>query len=274
MRLEPDFQAYHRSIGDELIANRDRIRQLIGDRHWGTDGQHKEAVLRRTLRTYVSQSLHVGTGFVCGPCGASHQVDVLLISRGQPTLFRDGELVIVTPDTVAAIIEVKTSTDGCELDEALVKLADDIEMIRSSGNTECQAGFFIYEGPPTPRHDRLLEGLRQAADGRQTRAINLLADGPDTFVRYWSEGRADSPANGPVWHSYSMRSLAYAYFIGNVVWHASPSGDPDMQFAWFAVEGGKEAHRQGHAELIGHASGTTGRARHGRSRRPGRPSGG
>ena len=51
MPIQRNFLEYHKSIARELEATKDRIRQLIGDKHWLTDGEHKEAVLRRVLMT-------------------------------------------------------------------------------------------------------------------------------------------------------------------------------------------------------------------------------
>lgn len=91
MPIQRDFKAYHESIADELSATKNRIRDLIGNHHWETDGAHKEAVLRKVLRNHIADSLHVGRGFICGPNKTSHQIDVLISFRDKPTLFRDGD---------------------------------------------------------------------------------------------------------------------------------------------------------------------------------------
>jgi hypothetical protein len=103
---KPDFASYHRSVGDELFATKDRIRNLV--RHWPTDGEHTEAALRSVLRRILPPSLVIGRGFVVGPDAASTQADILIVDGAKPTLFRDGDLLIVTPDAVRAVIEVKT----------------------------------------------------------------------------------------------------------------------------------------------------------------------
>src|ERR1039457_1403565 len=108
MPTKRDFQEYHKSIAAELAATKDRVLHLIGASHWESVGQQREAVLRKALRTHIAESLHVGTGFVSGPDSTSHQTDILICRRDKATLFRDGELFIVTPDAVAGIIEVKS----------------------------------------------------------------------------------------------------------------------------------------------------------------------
>lgn len=227
----------------ELRAIKDRIRNLIGDRHWQTDGEHKEAVLRKVLRNHIADSLHVGTGFVCGSNTTSHQIDVLISSRDKPTLFRDGELLLITPDAVAGIIEVKTRMPT-DLNQVLKKLADDVAMIREN-NQRCRVGLFIYESFPVEAHERILRLLQEVTDGDEKRVVNWLAAGPDLFFRYWNDGNnVASPVPGPVWHSYALNNLAHAYFLSNVVWDTCPSINPAMQFAWFPIEEGKEVFRR------------------------------
>ncbi len=250
MPRQRDFLEYHKSIATELRTTKDRIRNLIGDRHWLTDGEHKEAVLRKVLRCHIAETLHVGTGFVCGSASTSHQIDILISSRDKPILFGDGELRLVTPDMVMGIIEVKTDIPG-DLVHVLEKLADDAEMIRQNGNQECRVGLFVYEPYTTNDGQKhVLSLVREVANGNENRVINWIAPGPDLFVRYWrAESHVESPVEGPVWHSYALPELAHAYFLSNVVWDTCPYINHDMQYAWFPVEGGKERHRQWYVGL-------------------------
>lgn len=252
MPIERDFKAYHKSIADELLTMKDRIRQLIGSAHWQTDGEHKEAVLRKLLRNHVAQSLQIGRGFVCGEGDTSSQIDVLVTHRDKPTLFRDGEMLLVTPDAVAAIIEVKTRV-RTDLEELITKLATDVAMIRDAGNHQCLAGLFVYEPfDGAAAHERLLTQVQAASQGNPNRVINWIAAGPDVFVRHWSRGTdVRSPVAGPVWHSYLLEDLSHAYLISNVVWDTCARVDPAMQYAWFPVEGTKERHRKRYIALDG-----------------------
>ena len=249
MPTRQNFQAYHESIAGELRVAKDRMRNLIGDRHWQSDGEHKEAILRKLLRTHVAQSLQIGRGFVCGDGGASSQIDILITHRDKPTLFRDGELLLVTPDAVAAIIEVKTRIDN--LAGVLHKLARSVAMIRDAGNNRCLAGLFVYEPLETQdAHNQILEGVHGASRGQADRVVNWVAAGPSLFVRHWAEGaRVSSPVPGPVWHSYTLENLSHAYFVSNVVWDTCHNLDQNMQYAWFPVEGTKERYLQAHVGL-------------------------
>ncbi|MDA8239282.1 MAG: hypothetical protein M0Z67_02800 [Nitrospiraceae bacterium] len=251
MPLRRDFKEYHKSIAEELRSTKDRIRNLIGAAHWQSDGEHKEAVLRKTLRLHLPETLHVGKGFVCCHDRTSSQTDILVTDRNKPTLFKDGELVLVTPDSVDAVIEVKTSLDGNAIEDVITKLADNVEMIRSEGNDHCKAGLFVYEKRGGHDiHKRVLEHLQLKSHGDLKRTINWLSFGPDIFFRFWEKGEdVHSPHGGPVWHSYELNDLGHAYFVSNVVWDVSRGNSLNMQFAWFPIEGGKERNRKWYVPL-------------------------
>lgn len=37
----PDYQAYQKSISEELISIKDRVRYFIDNHHWAEDGRYK-----------------------------------------------------------------------------------------------------------------------------------------------------------------------------------------------------------------------------------------
>jgi len=251
MPTERNFKKYHKSIADELIATKDRIRYLIGDNHWQSDGEHKEAILRKVIRAHIAQSLDIGRGFVCGEDKTTTQIDILIVHRNKPLLFHDGETMLVTPDSVAAIIEVKTNLNG-NIQQTLEKLADNVQLIREI-NPKMVAGLFIYETSNSQNMDRkILEKVQAIAQMNKKRVINWIAAGPDLFVRYWDKGSViHSAVNEAVWHSYELNELSHAYFISNVIWDTCPDIDNKMQYAWFPVEGGKESYRRKYISFNG-----------------------
>ena len=246
MTTRRNFEEFHKSIAKELAATQDRIRNLIGDTHWLTDGEHKEAALRKILRNHIPDLYHVGNGFISLKSGTSNQIDILITDKNHPTLFRDGQLRIVTPDSVRAIIEVKTKIDSLKkLSEILVKIADNVEKIRTENKLyNCWAGLFAYSSGRVTHEDVLLT-LADTAKNEQERTINCIALGQDNFFRFWQRGRdVSSPVDGPVWHSYELRELSFAYFLGNVVFDLSWERAMKSKYAWFPIEGGKEKKRK------------------------------
>lgn len=261
MPVKIDFFAYHRSIGLEFNAQKDRIRNLIGPAHWLSDGEHKEAVVRNAIRSRLPEAFHVGRGFVCYQDKASTQIDILITDKHKPTLYKESDLVIVTPDSVEAIIEVKTSqANRSKLTNTLRRLATQVKKIRQHRDDhKCWAGLFVFEGSDaddrstTHRSEDLLAANFDAARRDEDRIINCIAYGPDIFSRFWTNARSHAKGivDGPAWHSYvfnrqSHKGLAPAYFISNLIWQISQGLPAEMRWAFFPDpdRGGKEVFRQ------------------------------
>jgi len=51
---------YFESLATELDALKNRVRNFIQDRHWQTDGEWKESVLRAFLRRNLPKSVQIG----------------------------------------------------------------------------------------------------------------------------------------------------------------------------------------------------------------------
>jgi hypothetical protein len=113
------------SWSDELLSTTERIHHLIGGRHWPTEGNYREALLRRLLRRVLPDRFRVSTGFIYRwNENPSRQLDVLIWdAQEHSALLEEGELVILTPDAVAAIIEVKSSLNKKDLRDALALLS-------------------------------------------------------------------------------------------------------------------------------------------------------
>lgn len=240
----PDYLAYHKSQTDELHALKDRIRNLAT--HWPTDGEYKEAALRTVLRRHLPSSLIVGRGFIVTPDKSSSQLDLLIVDGNKPTLFRDGDLLFVTPDCVRAVIEVKTSLNSTtEVEECAVKLSQVGNLCREYADTIPWLGIFSYEA--TLKRDTLLLDALEGAVRETDTPINCLAYGKDLFVRYWPEGeyeRGDNPNERAVarWRSYGLDHLASSYFVGNVVDSLSNVDRRSSSYAWFPLTDGKKVH--------------------------------
>ena len=112
-RMIPDRHQYFRSLADELIVQANRVRSLIGERHWVSDGHHKEYLLVSLLQRYLPDGTLIARGFVAdlndaGLC--SHEQDILIVDTTfQAPLFYQGDLIIADPSTVLATISVKST---------------------------------------------------------------------------------------------------------------------------------------------------------------------
>ncbi|MGE3108395.1 MAG: DUF6602 domain-containing protein [Phycisphaerales bacterium] len=242
--MPPDYKKFHASMAAELEAVKDRIRSLV--RHWPTDGGYKEAALRAILRRHLPQSVFVGGGFIVGENSASTQVDILVVDGGKPTLFKDGDLVIVTPDAVRAVIEVKTKLTNALLTESLSKLAKVARMCQRTGEPHrVWTGLYEYEGGVTD-HARVLKALRDAHGAKHAFVDGVSLGGDDFFLHWKSEVMQHGPQGATdFWRSYKIDGLAPAYFLGNLVFACAGRHDHPGSFAWFPLPGtGKEQHRR------------------------------
>ncbi len=141
-----DFLGYHRSLADELEAVKNRVKYLTS--HRATKGSFKEAALRSVLRRHLPEKLRIGTGFIVNRRSeCSTQIDLLLVDSDHPTLFKDGDLLIVTPSAVRGVIEVKTKLSGQqELTNSTRKVLDcKLLCHESPGWQGIFTGVFVYD---------------------------------------------------------------------------------------------------------------------------------
>ncbi len=242
-----DFVAFHRTLAAELQAIKDRVRHLVPG-NWPPDGAHKEAVLRSVLRRHLPEHLRVGTGFIVGEPYTSTQIDILIADKAKPSLFLDGEFMVITPDAVRAALEIKTLLSGVAARNALTKLAriQDACNPRHEGRA-VWLGLFEYDGG-TKRHETILKAL-QHAHRTTGRSINAVSIGPDSFYLRWrtSDPRIQAGPQGvPMfWRSYTLQGLAASYFLGNLIFACSDRTDDPGSFAWFPLpDQGKELFSQ------------------------------
>ena len=133
----------------EIQSRSDRVRTLIGDRHWASDGYHKEFLIREFLTRYLPPPIRVGSGFIrshlpnpdCSP-----EIDILVTdTSSHPPFFDEGGLQIAPVRSVRAAIEIKATFGGSELAQTLERTAHIrslMHMEQPSNNTWMGAMFY------------------------------------------------------------------------------------------------------------------------------------
>lgn len=242
-RANPDFQSYHKSLQAELEGIKNRIRNLVT--HYPTDGAFKEAALRSVLRRHLPDTVFVGRGFIVTPDECSSEIDILIVDSSKPTLFRDGELLIVTPDAVRAIAEVKTSLKA-PLDATFGKLAKVKALcvqgaVPLSSNSIAWAGLFVYDSSAC-KCGAALAAIRGAHTATNA-VIDAVSIGGNCFIRFWDvlEGRGTGHSLNAEWRAYELQELASAYFVSNLVDAVTPV-PRHLNQTWFPIPEGKVAH--------------------------------
>lgn len=212
-----NYIEYHRSINDELLASRNRVKYFIGGRHNGEDGRYKEILLMNYLKKVLPSTVSVGTGFVRGKEDITNQVDVIIYNHNIPTLFSEGDFVIVLPESVVGIIEVKTKLN-------ITNLLSAIEISHKNGEIINQSifnGIFCYENDIDfelfsnnyfERKIRLTETLRNFSA-----QVNHISIGPQIFIKFWEEGNPKEEDGIPSYSFYDLKNLSFGFFISNLI---------------------------------------------------------
>jgi hypothetical protein len=123
-----DLTGYAALLGESFSTRVDLLERVIRGSHYPSLGRYKERLLARLIREYIPRSCEVGTGFVLfpheddSPAGGeqyhdplnqsafaiSRQCDLIVFdSNSVPPVFRDEDFVVVRPEAVRGIIEVK-----------------------------------------------------------------------------------------------------------------------------------------------------------------------
>jgi hypothetical protein len=170
---QPDMDEFYESIGKEMHAKKNRVRNIIGDSHWGEEGKYKEILLKKMIQHYLPQDLSIGTGFIATKTNESisttSQIDLILYQNSYPPLFREEDFVILHPEPICAIIEVKTNIRNSkkDLEKILVKASRNaIEVLRNKKRPHSPVHFFngIFSYDTEMDHKAVLEAYKKHWD--------------------------------------------------------------------------------------------------------------
>ncbi|KON83378.1 hypothetical protein AF331_17950 [Rossellomorea marisflavi] len=250
---------YQKSIADEFSAIKDRVEYFIENVHNGENGRYREIILMNYLKKILPEGIGVGTGFVRNREGKiTKQIDIIVYRNSYPKLFEEGDFVIIMPESVLGIIEVKSRTTTDNLSNsskgAIQKAVYNGKVV---GNKEIFNGIFGFDTNVNFNHDfsdENLANILKVSEGY----INHIAFNSEYFMRFWRSGNPDINQK-PCFSFYdlSMRSiqgnstgegLAFGYFISNLLEviyeNIIPEALTRQYFEFlYPIEGTKERHR-------------------------------
>jgi len=239
--MEPNVRLFHESIGAQLQAVKDRVRNLIGDAHWGEEGKFKESILKATIQNHLPSQYELASGFVIGYQGEmTSQLDIIVFERSYPVLFRQGDFVIINADGVRGISEVKTKIRRSDVAAITMKANKNGQTILASHNDRTFAffnGVFALEieagaeqhvtgllgdtarefKAERPRPNGMYEGDQEKC------LVNHLAFGPDHFIRLWDPDNEECR-----YHGYALDRLSTSYFVFNLLFCLKPELSASM----------------------------------------------
>ena len=139
-----DLTSYAGMIGEEFSSKINRLSQIIGTSHELSVGEYKESLLRSCIEKFIPKKFSVGTGFIVfigeSPLSekardnidlanlkehsVSHQLDVVVFDdTDYAPIFRDRDFVVLRPESVKAIVEVKGFISDSAAKDAVEKFA-------------------------------------------------------------------------------------------------------------------------------------------------------
>lgn len=147
MPIEQNLPKYFKSFNDELNVVKDRVRSIIGNRHWASDGSHKEVILQDVIRRFLPSKFEITSGFIISDDGntVSKQLDIIIYENCSPVFFKSANFVIIPKNYVKAVIEVKTNiNNGDQFKNSLENLLE-VQKILLKGSDEIYTGLFSYD---------------------------------------------------------------------------------------------------------------------------------
>lgn len=233
---------YHKTTTEELLALTNKVRNLIT--HWGEDGRYKEAVLKNVIRRFLPEKFSIGTGFVIkqtynrGEHLSSGQIDLLIYDDASPVLFKEGDFVILTPDAVKGIIEVKANLQNQGISQVLRQANENGQFIFSGKDNKKQKffnGVFSFEGYNNNFDKNIFatsylqsnEGFTDTYFDKYK--VNHVSLNKDWFIKFWKEDQ--NP------HSlYNIQDLSFPFFISNLTDYLSNKSVKKNNFIWYAKD--------------------------------------
>lgn len=254
-KVLPNWYRYLTSLAGELHSQATRVRDLIGDSHWLSDGHHKEYLLRGLLERHLPVGMMAARGFAVSSQDdnlRSTEQDILVVDVSQEApLFSQGGLVVAFPRTIRAAVSVKTTLDN----ETVADTVAGLNIVRNVCKDEIDprtiwCGGYFFEVDPTPaRNPSLVTGYvrKGMADKPAIKPITPREHphpcGPDMLCSAKSlafrldHGHAtgESTASLPRLVGHECGDLATALFLAGLLDHlARCRGLTDSDFGRFA----------------------------------------
>jgi hypothetical protein len=256
---------FQKSISDEFLAIKDRVEYFIS--HNAENGRYREIILMNYLKKILPINVKVGTGFVRkSETEVTKQIDIIVYDANYPTFFEEGDFVVLLPESVLGIIEVKSNATTTIINDAIEKASYNGKIV---GRKNIFNGIFSYKTNMdfhrNFRDDQIGTSLLSSQG-----FVNHIAFDARFFMRFWEEGnpvlrrRINKPcysfydlslSNISNEHSESFGGLAFGYFISNllevILKHVNQEGLSDQYYDFlYPLENTKESYRMDDREIF------------------------
>lgn len=235
-----DIIEFHRSTSKELLAIKDRVRNLIY--HWGEDGRHQEAVIKMMIQRFLPEKYRIGTGFVVEKANyqrnhsASKQIDLIIYDISYPILFKENDFVILTADSVVGIIEVKANAVRQRLRPILNQCNDNGKFIYNASpnrNKPLFNGIFSYESKVI-NSQTIANAINDSFNrinhpDKNEFCVNHVSFNETWFYKFWGETFEPHKL-------YEINELSFSFFISNLMDWIGGNSVIENSNLWFPID--------------------------------------
>ena len=253
--------SYASLLGDSFSHRIDLLSQVIEDVHHESLGRYKERLLSEVISDFLPRQYEVGTGFVVFPSGhvlhnpkgeyagyylnrrehqVSKQLDIIVYDATHfPVVFRDRDFVVLRPESVRAIVEVKGTLDDKQIKSAMSLFVDFSRKWRSCRNLYSQ-----WHQPEIKKNPALfLMGFQVGVDKRGRKRMNgkrlrkkIVAHYLDSVSKSELSGFPilgsafiynDCEVTSLYWQENDVFDFGYATFRGKFVRYTD-DGEPEL----------------------------------------------
>jgi len=114
---------YYKNVQKKILVQKDIIRSLLKDPK--IIGDYYEAIIMDAVRESISQYFAARRGVILAENGqASRECDIIVYSSAEyGPLFLSGDIIVVNPEAVRCVIQVKGTINTENLKDAIANLA-------------------------------------------------------------------------------------------------------------------------------------------------------
>jgi hypothetical protein len=114
---------YYKNVQQKVLVQRDIIRSLLKDPQ--IIGDYYEAIIREAIEESISASFAVRRGVILSETGGtSRECDIIIYSTAEyGPLFMSGDIVVLNPEAVRAVVQVKGTLNLENFKDAVANLA-------------------------------------------------------------------------------------------------------------------------------------------------------
>lgn len=233
---------FHKSTTKELLAIKDRVRNLIN--HWGVDGRYQEVVIKTMIQRFLPEKFRIGSGFVVRQTHersnheSSKQIDLIIYDTSAPILFKENDFVILTADAVLGIIEVKANARNQGLQQIVSKSNENGKFIfdaRLDKSKPLFNGIFSYESTVN-NVDTITNEIHlpweELGDNEHKHkfAVNHISLNLDYFYKFWEQ---EHLIGKKAHYLYEIKELSFSFFISNLMDWISCNSVIENSNLWF-----------------------------------------